>query len=140
MRYPIWYTEVYSDLLVRTLWYTVPSRVYWLVHSYHSRDILGTFQVPPWALSGTLGDHLVRAQRCNGLCEKATCSAWYETWFLMAPQVRNSGATLRIPSVPFEGICTDTFGAVRRIPSTPSVKRSVPRYTSRITVPLSVST
>ena len=50
--------------------------------------------------------------------EKTPCSAWYETWFRGITGT-NSGATLRIPSVPFADICTDTFGAVCRIPSTP---------------------
>ena len=48
IRYLIWYTEVCSDLLVPTLWYTVPSRVYWLVHSYRPRDILGTYLGTQW--------------------------------------------------------------------------------------------
>ena len=71
--------------------------------------------------------------------EKTTCSPVPKQLFRGITGT-NSGATLRIPSVPFEGKCADTFGAVRRIPSTPSVRRSVPRDTSRITVPLSVST
>jgi hypothetical protein len=136
MRYPIWYTEVYSDLLVRTLWYTVPYRAHWMVHSYRSRGILGTYLGTQWYTGRTYWtcpetDNLLRGSDLFRLVRNSC---------FVASQVRNSGATLRIPSAPFAGICTDTFGAVRRIPSTPSVKRSVPRYTSRITVPLSVST
>ena len=55
MRYPIWYTEVYSDLLVRTLWYTVPYRAHWMVHSYRSRDILGTYLGTQWYTERTSG-------------------------------------------------------------------------------------
>ena len=127
MRYPIWYTEVCSDLLVPTLWYTVPSRAYWLVHSYRPRDILGTYLGTQWYTEHTSGTcpEMYRSLRENNLF--ATIKSGITG--------TNSGATLRIPSVPFEGKCTDTFGAVRRIPSTPSVRRSVPRDTSRIHVP-----